>query len=314
MCGIVGYVGGSNATPLVFDGLKRLEYRGYDSAGIAVIDTSGCIAIRRDVGKLDALERLLREQPIAGSIGIGHTRWATHGKPSQRNAHPHLSMDGTYVVVHNGIVENYHELREELRAQGVEFQSETDTEVIVHLIAHLAAEGLDVTEATRRACLRLQGAHAIAVLSAKEPDRLVAVRIGNAGGLTIGMGEGENYIASDLPAILDHTRRVIFLESRQMVTLTRSDVHIQTLTGTAVHPTLQVVPWDAVSAERGEYRHFMQKEIFEQGRALTDTLRDRIDFETGEVHLPHLSLSANEAHSLTRVVTVACGTSAHAGL
>ncbi len=178
MCGIVGYIGGRDATPLVFEGLKRLAYRGYDSAGIAVIDATRCIAVRRDVGKLDALERLLHDQPISGSIGIGHTRWATHGEPSQRNAHPHLSMDGAFVVVHNGIVENYHDLREELRAQGVAFQSETDTEVIVHLIAALAADGLDLAEATRRACLRLNGAHAIAVMSTHEPDRLIAVRIG----------------------------------------------------------------------------------------------------------------------------------------
>ena len=314
MCGIVGYVGTQDATPLVIDGLKRLEYRGYDSAGLAVIGNDGCIAVRRDVGKLENLERLVKDQPLSGAIGIGHTRWATHGKPSQRNAHPHISMDGSFVVVHNGIVENYHELRVELRAQGVEFQSETDTEVIVHLVAQLAAEGCDVKEATRRACERLHGAHAIVVISAHEPDRLVAVRIGNAGGLTIGLGENEAFVASDIPAILDHTRRVIFLESRQMATLTRGDVQVQTLAGVQVTPVAHTIAWDAVSAARGEYRHFMQKEIFEQGRALTDTLRDRIDFETGQVRLPDLTLASHEARALTRLVTVACGTSAYSGL
>ncbi|MHB8628641.1 MAG: glutamine--fructose-6-phosphate transaminase (isomerizing) [Aggregatilineales bacterium] len=314
MCGIVGYVGTRDATPLVVDGLKRLEYRGYDSAGVAVIGADGCIAVRREVGKLENLERLIADQPLSGAIGIGHTRWATHGKPSQRNAHPHVSMDGAFVVVHNGIVENYHELREELRANGVQFQSETDTEVIVHLVAQLAAEGYDVTEATRRACERLHGAHAIVVISAHEPDRLVAVRIGNAGGLTIGLGEGESFVASDIPAILDHTRRVIFLESRQLATLTRTGAQVQTLAGVVVQPTPHTIAWDAVSAARGEYRHFMQKEIFEQGRSLTDTLRDRINFETGQVRLPNLTLTPDEARTLTRLVIVACGTSAYSGL
>ena len=318
MCGIVGYVGTRDATTLVLDGLKRLEYRGYDSAGVAVIEADGQIRLRRDVGKLENLTRLVHTQPLSGHIGIGHTRWATHGKPSEQNAHPHISMDGAFVVVHNGIVENYHVLRETLKAQGVVFQSETDTEVIVHLVAQWAARGLDVTEATRRTCEQLQGAHAIVVMSAHEPDRLVAVRIGNAGGLTIGLGDGssqsESFVASDIPAILDQTRRVIFLESRQMATVTQTSVKIQTLAGEPVAAITQTIAWDAVSAARGEYRHFMQKEIFEQGRALTDTLRDRIDFETGQVRLPDLNLSSEEARQLTRLVTVACGTSAYAGL
>ena len=314
MCGIVGYVGQRDATPIIFEGLKRLEYRGYDSAGIAVIDSSGQIATRREVGKLDGLAHILHEQPITGNIGVGHTRWATHGKPSQINAHPHLSMDGAFVVVHNGIVENYQELRAELQLQGIRFQSETDTEVIVHLIAQIAASGVNVTEATRLACNRLRGAHAIVVISAHEPDRLVAVRIGNAGGVTLGFGENEMFVASDIPAILDHTRRVIFMESRQIATISCTGVVIHTLDGTPVTPIIHTIAWDAVSAARGEYRHFMQKEIFEQGRALTDTLRDRINFETGQVRLADLNLTSDEAKGLSRLVTVACGTSAYSGL
>ncbi len=314
MCGIVGYIGMQDATPIVLGGLKRLEYRGYDSAGIAVIDAEGCIALRRDVGKLDNLQRRVTEQPLSGQIGIGHTRWATHGKPSERNAHPHLSMDGDFVVVHNGIVENYLELREELRAQGVVFQSDTDTEVIVHMVERFARDGHDVTEATRLTCQLLRGAHAIAVMSARQPDRLVAVRIGNAGGITLGLGEGEMFVASDIPAILEHTRRLIFLELRQIATITAADVQIQTFEGIAVTPTIHPIAWDAVSAERGEYRHFMQKEIFEQARALTDTIRDRINFETGQVRLPDLVISTERARSLQRLVTVACGTSAYSGL
>ncbi len=314
MCGIVGYIGARDATPIVLGGLMRLEYRGYDSAGIAVIDADGCLAIRRDVGKLENLERRVREQPIGGTIGIGHTRWATHGKPSERNAHPHLSMDGDFVVVHNGIVENYLELREELGALGVTFQSDTDTEVIVHLVERLANEGHDVTAATLLACQRLRGAHAIAILSARQPDRLVIVRIGNAGGITIGLGEGEMYVASDIPAILEYTRRLIFLESRQIATVTANGVTIQNFAGEPITPTMHAIAWDAVSAERGEYKHFMQKEIFEQARSLTDTIRDRVDFETGQVRLPDLPLSEAEARGITRLITTACGTSAYSGL
>jgi glucosamine--fructose-6-phosphate aminotransferase (isomerizing) len=314
MCGIVGYIGSRDATPIILGGLKRLEYRGYDSAGIAVIDADDCIAVRRDVGKLENLERRVAGQPIAGSIGFGHTRWATHGKPSERNAHPHLSMGGEFVVIHNGIVENYLELREELGAQGVVFQSDTDTEVIVQLVERLAKEGHDVTEATLLACKRLRGAHAIAILSTRAPDRIVAVRIGNAGGVTIGLGEHEMFVASDIPAILEHTRRLIFLESRQLATVTADGVAIQNFDGTAVTPVTHTIAWDAVSAERGEYKHFMQKEIFEQARALTDTIRDRIDFETGQVRLPDLVLSTEEAHGITRLITTACGTSAYSGL
>ncbi|MCS6871892.1 MAG: glutamine--fructose-6-phosphate transaminase (isomerizing) [Anaerolineae bacterium] len=313
MCGIVGYIGQKDATPIVLSGLKRLEYRGYDSAGIAVL-YNGAIERRRDVGKLENLERRVANEPISGSVGIGHTRWATHGQPSERNAHPHVSNDGQFVVVHNGIVENYLELRERLKAQGVHFDSETDTEVIVHLVAHYAAEGCDLTEATRLACLQLRGAHAIVVMSSRYPDRLVAVRIGNAGGVTLGIGQGEMYIASDIPAILEYTRRLVFLESRQMATVTANGYSVQTLDKVPVDAAIHEIAWDPVSAARGEYRHFMQKEIFEQGRSLTDTIRGRISFEDGHVTLSDLRLSQDEARRLKRIAIVACGTSAHAGL
>jgi glutamine---fructose-6-phosphate transaminase (isomerizing) len=315
MCGIVGYIGQQDATPIIVDGLGRLEYRGYDSAGVAVI-ADGAIAMRRDVGKLANLRARLVREPISGNVGIGHTRWATHGAPSERNAHPHISMNGDYVVVHNGIVENYLELREELGAEGVVFNSDTDTEVIVQLIERYAHNGAvhDLTEATRRAAAHLRGAHAIVVMSRAQPDRLVAVRIGNAGGIALGLGEGEHYIASDIPAILEYTRRIVFIESRQIATVTREGYRVQTLDGTAVATQPITIPYDPVSAAKGEYKHFMQKEIFEQGRSITDTLRGRIDFEHGTVELDDLPLTAEEAKAIQRMVIVACGTSYYSGL
>ncbi len=315
MCGIVGYIGSRDAAPIILDGLQRLEYRGYDSAGIAVIHDEQ-IKIRRDVGKLSNLRTRMQADPISGPIGIGHTRWATHGAPAERNAHPHVSMDGEFVVVHNGIVENYLELREELMAEGVEFKSETDTEVIVQLIerfAHNGAHG-NLTEATRKTVQLLRGAHAIVVMSREKPDELVAVRIGNAGGVAVGLGENENFVASDIPAILEHTRRMIFLESQQMATIKADDFHIQKISGEAIQPQIHDIPWDPVSAAKGEFKHFMQKEIFEQARSLTDTIRGRVNFEHGEVLLPDLNLTAEKAQSINRLVTVACGTSYYSAL
>ena len=315
MCGIVGYIGSSNATPIIIDGLQRLEYRGYDSAGVAVLQ-DGAIRMCRDVGKLINLRNRLAQTPIDGMIGIGHTRWATHGVPAERNAHPHISMNGDFVVVHNGIVENYLELREELAAEGVVFNSETDTEVIVQLVARFADDGAhgDVTEAVRRAVGYLKGAHAIVVMSRRQPDRLVAVRIGNAGGVAIGFGAGENYIASDIPAILEKTRQMVFLESRQMATVYADSYNVQTIDGESITPELHSIPWDPVSAAKGEFKHFMQKEIFEQARSITDTIRGRVDFEREEVILGDLNLTPNAAQSLQRIVTVACGTSYYSGL
>ena len=319
MCGIVGYIGYRNATPLISDGLQRLEYRGYDSAGIAVIQENQ-VALRREVGKLARLSAKIADAPIAGQVGIGHTRWATHGIPAEHNAHPHVSMNGDFVVVHNGIVENYLELRAQLMSEGVRFSSDTDTEVIVHLVARYAEAalpgdaGCNITEATRQAVSRLKGAHAIVVMNRQQPDRLVAVRIGNAGGVVIGLGDGENFIASDVTAILEETRRVIFLENRQMATITASHVLVQTLNGLPLEPQIQEITWDSLSAAKGEYQHFMQKEIFEQARSLTDTIRGRVDFEHEEILLPELHLTPEQARNLRRLVIVACGTSFFSGL
>lgn len=315
MCGIVGYIGERDATPIILEGLQRLEYRGYDSAGIAIL-RDDCIDVRRDVGKLMNLRARVTAAPISGPVGIGHTRWATHGVPAEHNAHPHVSMHGDFVVVHNGIVENYLQLREELTAEGVRFASETDTEVIVQLIERYAHNGAgnDITEITRKAVARLRGAHAIVVMSKAQPDRIVAVRIGNAGGVALGLGDGEMYIASDIPAILEYTRQMIFLENWQMATIRADGYHIQTVDGDPVDGEIHTIAWDPVSAAKGEYKHFMQKEIFEQARSITDTIGGRIDFETHSVTLPELNLSEEEARSLQRLVILACGTSYYSAL
>jgi glucosamine--fructose-6-phosphate aminotransferase (isomerizing) len=312
MCGIVGYIGGRQAAPIIVEGLRRLEYRGYDSTGLAVIE-DGRIVVRRDAGKLSNLERLLQTEPVGGQVGIGHTRWATHGAPSARNAHPHLGMTGDVVVVHNGIVENYLSLREELAAEGSRFNSDTDTEVIAHLIERYLAAGLGLPEAVRHALGLLHGAHGIVVMSSREPDKLIAARIGNAGGVTLGLGQGEMFLASDVPAILEHTHRMVFLESRQMAIVTAHDFSVRTLSGNPVEPTVHAIAWDAVAAEKGEYKHFMQKEIHEQARALTDTIRGRADFDAGTVRLPELNLTPDLARRLQKLMIVACGTSAYAG-
>jgi len=313
MCGIVGYIGERDSTPIILDGLKRLEYRGYDSAGVAVLD-DGHIEIRRDAGKLSRLQEMVHELPLHGKIGIGHTRWATHGEPNARNAHPHIGGTGEVVVVHNGIVENYLALRDELTAEGRVFHSETDTETIVHLIEKYSAEGNNLMEAVRLALGRLKGAHGIVVMSSREPDKIVAARIGNAGGVVIGLGKGENFIASDLPAILEHTHRVIFLDSHQMAVVGKDSVAITDLHGNLVKAQAQTIAWDPVAAEKGEYRHFMQKEIHEQVRSLTDTLAGRVDFDAGKVTLHELNLDAEKAKKIKRIIITACGTAYHAGL
>jgi glucosamine--fructose-6-phosphate aminotransferase (isomerizing) len=313
MCGIVGYIGEKDATPIIMNGLKRLEYRGYDSAGIAVLE-DGKIAIRRDAGKLENLALMVEEEPIHGRMGIGHTRWATHGEPSARNAHPHTGSTGEVVVVHNGIVENFLELREELAAEGVKFHTDTDTETIAHLVERYYAIHKNLEIAVRKALLQLKGAHGIVVMSCREPDKIIAARIGNAGGVVIGLGEGENFIASDIPAILEHTRRVIFLESRQMAVVTRDTIRVETLEGREIHARVNSVAWDPIAAEKGEYRHFMQKEIHEQVRSLTDTLAGRVDFETGKIRLPQLNLTGEAARQIDKIVITACGTAAHAGM
>lgn len=313
MCGIVGYVGAKDATPIILSGLKKLEYRGYDSAGIAVIE-NGQVEVRRDAGKLIHLEEMVRNDPLHGKIGIGHTRWATHGEPNEKNAHPHIGATGEIVLAHNGIVENYLTLREELTAEGVRFQSDTDTETIVHLIEKYYAINSDLKTAVGKALSELKGAHGIVVLSSNEPDKIIAARIGNAGGVVIGIGEGEMFIASDLPAILEHTRNVVFLESFQIAVITKDGFHIQTLDGKTVEPDNQTVSWDPISAEKGNYRHFMQKEIHEQVRSLTDTLAGRVDFDNYRVVLPGLNLDKAGAQSIEKIFITACGTAAHAGM
>ena len=313
MCGIVGYIGSRDATPIILNGLKRLEYRGYDSAGIAVLNNDQ-LEVRKDAGKLSQLIDLVNKSPIAGAPGIGHTRWATHGAPNARNAHPHLGQTGRVVVVQNGIVENFLELKDDLITEGVEFQSDTDTETIVHLVEHYLATGVGLVEAARQTFKKIQGANVVVLMSADEPDKIVTARIGNAGGVVLGMGEGENFIASDTPAIMEHTRQVIFLESRQMAIVTRDTLTIETLDGAKVKPLVHTVSWDPIAAEKGEYRHFMQKEIHEQVRALTDTLAGRADFANGKIRLPDLNLTEELAKRIDKIYITACGTAAYAGM
>ncbi len=313
MCGIVGYIGERDATPIILEGLRKLEYRGYDSAGIAVIE-NGKIELRRDVGKLVNLEVLVKEKPLSGKIGIGHTRWATHGEPSTRNAHPHLGESGKVVIVHNGIVENYLELKEELEAEGAHFSSDTDTETIVHLIERNYANGISLEEAVRLSLQRIRGAHGVVVISNEEPDKIIAARIGNAGGVVIGHGEGEMFVASDIPAILEYTRKMSFLESQQMAIVTRDHVNIKTLAGQRVEVKIDNIAWDPVAAVKGKYRHFMQKEIHEQARSLTDTLTGRVDFDNNRINLINLNLDEEKAKAIKKIVITACGTAYHAGM
>ncbi|RME83951.1 MAG: glutamine--fructose-6-phosphate transaminase (isomerizing) [Caldilineae bacterium] len=315
MCGIVGYVGPRAATPIILEGLKRLEYRGYDSAGLAVIEQNGAIAVRRDAGKLTNLMARVQEAPVEGRIGVGHTRWATHGPPTPYNAHPHRDRTGHFVVVQNGIVENFLPLRNQLIAEGFTFGSDTDTEVIVQLISREFDRCRDLETAVRRALSLLQGPSAVVVLSSHEPDKLVVARLGNAGAVVLGYGEGEMFVASDIPAILEHTRRMAFLENREMAVVRADGVAYMDLDGQPIEPKpIHDIPWDPIAAVKGPYRHFMQKEIFDQPQAITDTIRGRLDFVTGEVRLDELNLSPQLARSLHKVTIVACGTSYYAGL
>ncbi|MCL4257846.1 MAG: glutamine--fructose-6-phosphate transaminase (isomerizing) [Anaerolineales bacterium] len=312
MCGIVGYIGPRDATPIILNGLKRLEYRGYDSAGVAVLEDQH-IEIRRDAGKLDRLFTTVEQQPLHGQLGIGHTRWATHGEPNVRNAHPHVSASGEVVLVHNGIVENYLELREELESEGVEFKSDTDTEVIVQLVDRFMAKDGSLEDAARQVLRMIRGHHGIVLFSSRQPDRIVAARMGNAGGVVVGFGKDEMFISSDLPAILEHTREVVFLESGQMAVVTREGMSLSNLQGETLEPHVDIIFWDPVAAEKGEYRHFMQKEIHEQVRSLTDTISGRVDFETGRIMLPDLKLNEKFVKELEKIYIIACGTAGYAG-
>lgn len=309
MCGIVGYVGQREADAVLLKGLRRLEYRGYDSAGIATI-LDGEIDIRRAVGKLDNLEQAIRARPLAGGTGIGHTRWATHGRPSEQNAHPHRA--GEVVVIHNGIIENYVALREELVAAGCKILSETDTEIISHLIEGQLAGGSDLLSATRAAIARLDGSYAIVVMSSREPGCLIAAK--NATPVVLGIGEGENFVASDIPALLDYTREVVFLEDGELARVTRDSVEISKFSGEPVVRAPRHVTWDPVTAQKGGYKHFLLKEIHEQPQAIIDTMRGRIAQDRGWVVLPELDAVWERLGRAERAAIVACGTAWHAAL
>jgi len=282
-------------------------------SGLAVAGPQG-LTLRRSVGRLENLSQLLQQNPAPGTIGIGHTRWATHGAVTETNTHPHTDCTGQLVVIQNGIVENYVELKQALRAEGHEFRSQTDTEVIAHLIEKGLARGADLPTAVRLALAQVKGANAVVVLSACWPDRIVAARLGNAGGVAVGLGEGEQFVASDLPAILEHTRRVVFLEDREMAVIRADDVSYLRLDGTVPAKQVETMPWDPVSVARGRYKHFMQKEIYEQPRSVTDVFRGRVDFESAEVHLEGLPFSPERLRRVRRIHAVACGTAWHAGL
>ncbi|NJP05126.1 MAG: glutamine--fructose-6-phosphate transaminase (isomerizing) [Chloroflexaceae bacterium] len=316
MCGIVGYVGPRPAVEVVVSGLKRLEYRGYDSAGVAVYqpEPQPHLALLRSVGKLHQLTERLQHATMGGSCGIGHTRWATHGGVTEANAHPHSDQQGRIVLVQNGIVENYLELKERLIEQGHVFRSQTDTEVIAHLVGRAYAECGSLELAVRQTLDLLHGGNAIVAMCVDEPDMLVAARLGNAGGVVIGLGDGETIIASDIPAVLDYTHQVLFLEDRELAVITRAGVRISTLAGERIQRAATRLEWDPVSAARGDYEHYMLKEIFEQPRALMDVLRGRIDVEAGRVTLDGLHLDDTALRQINRVCVVACGTAMHAGL
>jgi glucosamine--fructose-6-phosphate aminotransferase (isomerizing) len=309
MCGIVGYIGPRDATPIVLDGLKRLEYRGYDSAGIATI-SRGTVNISRAEGKLVNLEKKLQEQPLVGQPGIGHTRWATHGRPSEINAHPH-NVNG-FVVVHNGIIENYLDLKNRLREQGHAFNSETDTEIIAHLVDEHYKTCGNFEAAVRMTLSEVRGAYAVAILCDKEPDKLIAAKLGSP--LVVGQGEGEYFVASDIPAMLSHTKEMIFLEDGELVVFTAQTMTITTLDGTPVEKTPKTITWSPVMAEKDGYRHFMLKEIHEQPRAIADTIAGRINEDHAGVFLEGLDLEDGFLKALERVYIVACGTSWHAAL
>jgi glucosamine--fructose-6-phosphate aminotransferase (isomerizing) len=311
VCGIVGYIGPKKVVPLILDGLRRLEYRGYDSAGIAVVGPDGKVHLRRAPGKLHNLEEVVRQSPIDGSYGIGHTRWATHGRPTEENAHPHRDCTGQIVVVHNGIVENYVELKRQLEKEGHKFVTETDTEIIAHLVEKHMNEGGRLEDAVRKTVKQLTGVYSIAVLSAGDPDKIVAARTGPPS--VIGLGDNEYFVASDIPAILAHTREMFFLSDGDIAVLTPKGVHVMDLDGNTIHRAVQHISWDPIMAEKGGFKHFMQKEIFEQPRAVRDTLLASVALDSAKVFLDKMDITEDEFRGFTNVKIVACGTSWHAG-
>jgi glucosamine--fructose-6-phosphate aminotransferase (isomerizing) len=312
MCGIVGYIGSKKVVPVIIEGLRKLEYRGYDSAGIAVVTKEGKLEVRRAPGKLRNLEKVLQESPIEGTYGIGHTRWATHGRPTEENAHPHRDCTGQIVVVHNGIIENYLELKEQLQSEGHKFVTETDTEIVAHLVEKNSQGGVCLEEAVRQSLKQLRGIYSLVFLSAKEPQKIVAARFGPPS--VIGLGEGEYFVASDIPALLEHTREIFFLADGDIAVLTPKGVSVMDHDGRPVNRPAHHVSWDPIMAEKGGYKHFMQKEIFEQPRAVRDTLLGRISQDTGKVFLDEMQITEHQFRDFQNVRIVACGTSWHAGL
>jgi glucosamine--fructose-6-phosphate aminotransferase (isomerizing) len=310
MCGIVGYIGSREAVPLIIDGLRRLEYRGYDSAGIAVLSNGNGLEVRRASGKLRNLEEAIRQKPLSGLYGIGHTRWATHGRPTEENAHPHRDCRGEVVVVHNGIVENYLALRKQLTEEGHTFVTETDTEVVAHLVEKHFRGNLE--DAVRAAVKEISGVFAVSVISSRDPGKIVAARSGPP--VVIGLGQNEFFVASDVPAILSHTRDMIFLNDGDAAILTAEGVQITDFNGRPARRQVSRILWDPIMAEKGGYKHFMLKEIFEQPRAIRDTMLGRIGFESGRVFLDEVTISEQEFRALQNIKIVACGTSWHAGL
>jgi len=310
MCGIVGYIGSRPAVPIILDGLKRLEYRGYDSAGLAVLENHNGLAVRRAQGKLRNLEDVLKLSPVDGPYGIGHTRWATHGRPTEENAHPHRDCHGDIVVVHNGIVENYLTLKHQLVEEGHKFVTETDTEIIAHLVEKYFDGNLE--NAVRDAVRQLTGSFALSVISRKDPNKIVVARFGPP--VLVGLGDGEYYVASDVPAILGHTRDMFFLADGDMAVLTKDGVHLTDFNGRPVKRQVSHILWDPIMAEKGGYKHFMLKEIYEQPRAVRDTTLGRVGQETGRVFLDEMDITPREFKEFRQVRIVACGTSWHAAL
>ncbi|HEX5709071.1 MAG TPA: glutamine--fructose-6-phosphate transaminase (isomerizing) [Pyrinomonadaceae bacterium] len=312
MCGIVGYVGNKQVVPVILDGLRKLEYRGYDSAGIAVVDERHVLDIRRAEGKLRNLEEAIRLKPLDGTYGIGHTRWATHGRPTEENAHPHRDCTGRVVVVHNGIIENYLQLKDRLRGSDHLFVTETDTEVIAHLIEEHLKREPSFERAVQAMVGELRGIFALSIISTDEPDTIVAVRQGPP--VVIGLGDGEYFVASDVPPILQHTRDVFFLGDGEIAVLTRDSVRVTNFEGDPVEPSRQRITWDPIMAEKGGFKHFMLKEIYEQPRAVRDTVQGRLSLDTGRVYLDEMNITPQEFKQFDRAMIAACGTSWHAGL
>ncbi|MGD0436785.1 MAG: glutamine--fructose-6-phosphate transaminase (isomerizing) [Bryobacteraceae bacterium] len=310
MCGIVGYIGNQRAVPIILDGLRRLEYRGYDSAGIAVLNGDNRLSVRRASGKLRNLEEAIRLNPLEGLFGIGHTRWATHGRPTEENAHPHRDCTGDIVVVHNGIIENYLQLKHQLQLEGHKFVTETDTEVVAHLVEKYYEGNLE--EASRKAVRELRGVFALGIIAGSDPNKIVAVRLGPP--IVVGLGEGEYFVASDVPAILSHTRDMIFLSDGDMAVLTLDGVQLTDFNGRPVKRAISHITWDPIMAEKGGYKHFMLKEIFEQPRAVRDTMLGRVGQESGRIFLDEMDITPKAFREFESIKLIACGTSWHAAL